>query len=233
MCYYNINHGVDAMKSSQLKELLKSGHLVVPFIFLKNYKKFELTMEEFLFLMYFYHLGERFLLNPELYCHDLGLDLPTVMNYISVLTEKGFIQVDVLKNDKGVIEEYVILEPFFQKMELFFMDEANQKKDDSTIFEVIEKEFGRTISPMEYEIIKAWLDNNMSEALITEAVREATFNGVSNLRYIDKILFEWSKKGITSVQEVEAMRKKREKKEEKSIDIDMDIVDWNWFDEDE
>lgn len=221
------------MKSSQLKELLKSGHLVVPFVFLKNFKKFELTMEEFIFLMYFYHLGERFLLNPELYCNDLGLELPVVMNYISVLTDKGFIQVDVLKNEKGVIEEYVTLEPFFQKMELIFMDEAIQNKEESNIFEVIEKEFGRTISPMEYEIIKAWLDNNMSEDIITEAVREATFNGVSNLRYIDKILFEWNKKGITTVQEVEAMRKKREKKEDKGIDIDMDIVDWNWFDEDE
>lgn len=221
------------MKSSQLKELLKSGHLVVPFVFLKNYKKFELTMEEFIFLMYFYHLGERFLLNPELYCNDLGLELSVVMNYISVLTDKGFIQVDVLKNEKGVIEEYVTLEPFFQKMELIFMDEAIQNKEESNIFEVIEKEFGRTISPMEYEIIKAWLDNNMSEDIITEAVREATFNGVSNLRYIDKILFEWNKKGITTVQEVEAMRKKREKKEDKGIDIDMDIVDWNWFDEDE
>ena len=113
------------------------------------------------------------------------------------------------------------------------MDEAIQNKEESNIFEVIEKEFGRTISPMEYEIIKAWLDNNMSEDIITEAVREATFNGVSNLRYIDKILFEWNKKGITTVQEVEAMRKKREKKEDKGIDIDMDIVDWNWFDEDE
>lgn len=221
------------MKSSQLKELLKSGHLVVPFVFLKNYKKFELTMEEFIFLMYFYHLGERFLLNPELYCNDLGLELSVVMNYISVLTDKGFIQVDVLKNEKGVIEEYVTLEPFFQKMELIFMDAAIQNKEESNIFEVIEKEFGRTISPMEYEIIKAWLDNNMSEDIITEAVREATFNGVSNLRYIDKILFEWNKKGITTVQEVEAMRKKREKKEDKGIDIDMDIVDWNWFDEDE
>ena len=221
------------MKSSQLKELLKSGHLVVPFVFLKNYKKFELSMEEFIFLMYFYHLGERFLLNPELYCNDLGLELPVVMNYISVLTDKGFIQVDVLKNEKGVIEEYVTLEPFFQKMELIFMDDAIQNKEESNIFEVIEKEFGRTISPMEYEIIKAWLDNNMSEDIITEAVREATFNGVSNLRYIDKILFEWNKKGITTVQEVEAMRKKREKKEDKGIDIDMDIVDWNWFDEDE
>ena len=86
---------------------------------------------------------------------------------------------------------------------------------------------------MEYEIIKAWLDNNINEAVITEAVREATFNGVSNLRYIDKILFEWGKKGITTVKDVEKMRKKREQKEEKEIDIDMDLVDWNWFDEDE
>ncbi len=221
------------MKSNQLKDILKSGQLVIPFFFLKNYKKFELTMEEFVFLMYFYHLGERFLLNPEQYCNDLGLDIAGVMNYISVLTDKGFIQVDVIKNDKGVIEEYVILEPFFQKMELIVMDEATQEKSDSNVFELIEKEFGRTISPMEYEIIKAWLDNNINEAVITEAVREATFNGVSNLRYIDKILFEWGKKGITTVKDVEKMRKKREQKEEKEIDIDMDLVDWNWFDEDE
>ena len=221
------------MKSNQLKELLMSGQLVVPFYFLKQYKKLELSMEEFIFLMYFYHLGERFLLDPEHYCKDLNLDIATIMNYISVLTDKGFIQVEVLKNDKGVMEEYVILEPFFQKMELIVMDEANQKKEESNIYEVIEKEFGRTISPMEYEIIKAWLDSHISEELITEAVREATFNGVSNLRYIDKILFEWGKKGIKTVQDVEKMRKKREKKENNDVDIDMELVDWNWFDEDE
>jgi DNA replication protein len=221
------------MKSSQLRDIIKSGQLVVPFYFLKNYKKLELTMEEFIFLMYFYHLGERFLLDPERYCSDLNLDISSVMNYISVLTDKGFIRVEVLKNDKGVMEEYVLLEPFFQKMELIVMDESNNSSADSNIYEVIEKEFGRTISPMEYEIIKAWLDNHMSEELITEAVREATFNGVSNLRYIDKILFEWGKKGIKTVQDVEKMRKKREKKDEKDVEIDMDLVDWNWFDEDE
>ncbi len=104
------------MKSSQLRDIIKSGQLVVPFYFLKNYKKLELTMEEFIFLMYFYHLGERFLLDPERYCSDLNLDISSVMNYISVLTDKGFIRVEVLKNDKGVMEEYVLLEPFFQKM---------------------------------------------------------------------------------------------------------------------
>ncbi len=68
---------------------------------------------------------------------------------------------------------------------------------------------------------------------MTEAVREATFNGVSNLRYIDKILYEWGKKGITTVQDVDKMRKKREKKEEKDVDIDMEFMDWSWFDDEE
>ena len=86
---------------------------------------------------------------------------------------------------------------------------------------------------MEYEIIKAWLENHISEELITEAVREATFNGVSNLRYIDKILYEWGKKGITTVQDVDKMRKKRGKKEEKDVDIDMELMDWSWFDDEE
>ena len=73
------------------------------------------------------------------------------------------------------------------------IDEVNNtsNSENSNIFEIIEKEFGRTLSPIEFEIIKAWLDNDMSEELIREAIKEATFNGVSNLRYIDKILYEW------------------------------------------
>ena len=61
---------------------------------------------------------------------------------------------------------------------------------------------------IEYEIIKAWLDNNISEELIKEAIKEATYNGVSNLRYIDKILYEWGKIGIKSAKDVENNRKK-------------------------
>ena len=74
----------------------------------------------------------------------------------------------------------------------------------------------------------------MSEEIITEAVREATFNGVSNLRYIDKILFEWNKKGITTAKDVDDNRKKRnnfQNNKTEDADIDMDIVDWNWFDD--
>ena len=223
------------MKSSKLIDIFKNGNIVIPIYFLKNYKKFNLEMEEFVFLMYLYNLGDKFLFDPNMFSLKLGLELDKVMNYISVLTDKGFIKVEVLKNDKGLMEEYVLLDDFFQKITLLTIDEINQddKSASSNIYELIEKEFGRTLSPIEFEIIKAWLDSNISEDLIKEAVKEATFNGVSNLRYIDKILYEWGKNGIKEVEDVEEMRNKRNRKNEKDPDIDIDIVDWNWFDDDE
>ena len=224
------------MKSSKLITIFQYGNMVIPLFFLRNYRKWNLELNEFILLMYLYHLGDKVLFDPGKYGEELNIELPELMELIGSLTDKGFIKVEVIKNDKGVMEEVVLLSDFYEKISLLMMDEVNADNnsvDASSIFELIEKEFGRTLSPIEYEIIKSWLEHKISEELIREAVKEATFNGVSNLRYIDKILFEWNKKGITTVQEVEAMRKKREKKEDKGIDIDMDIVDWNWFDEDE
>lgn len=222
------------MKSSCLVEIFSDGNIVVPMYFLKRYKDLKVTLEEFVFLMYLYNLGNKYLFNPNKFSSDLNIDLSTVMNYISSLTDKGLIRVEVLKNDKGLMEEVVILDDFYKKLSLITIGEANNNGNvDSDIFSIIEKEFGRTLSPIEYEIIKAWLDNNMSEDLIKEAIKEATFNGVSNLRYIDKILYEWGKNGIKTVKDVENNRKKRNsKRKDEVVDDDLlDMVDWDWFDE--
>lgn len=222
------------MKGSKLISVFKQGHLVIPLFILQNYKKFDLKMDEFLFLMYLYNLGNSSIFNPGKFAEDLNMELTDVMGYIGTLTDKKLIRVEVVKNEKGLMEEVVLLDDFYNKLSLMTMEEVNQvqKSGGSNIFEIIEKEFGRTLSPIEYEIIKAWLDGDMSEELIKEAIKEATFNGVSNLRYIDKILYEWGKLGIKSVADVETNRKKRSK-EKDTADVDLDIVGWNWFDDDE
>lgn len=223
------------MKSSKLIEIFKNGNIVIPLYLLKNYSKFNLTMEEFVFLMYLYNLGDNFVFNPSKFSEELGLDLANTMNYIGILTDKKFIKVEVVKNEKGLMEEVVMLEDFYNKLSLITIDHVNNTtKDNTSVFEMIEKEFGRTLSPIEYEIIKAWLESNKSEEIIKEAIKEATFNGVNNLRYIDKILFEWEKSGINSVVDVENARKKRNIHKEQTSDINIDdIIDWKWFDDDE
>lgn len=224
------------MRSAKLVDIFKQGHIVIPLFMLQHYKELKLEIGEFLFLMYLYNLGNKFIFDPSKFASDLNLDIKDIMNYIGALSDKHFIRVEVMKNDKGLMEEMILMDDFYSKLSLITMDEINNASstDSSNIYEVIEKEFGRTLSPMEYEIIRAWLDNGMSEELIQEAIKEATYNGVSNLRYIDKILYEWSKLGIKTAKDVSDNKKKRAKaKEEASSDVDMDIMDWDWFDDDE
>lgn len=225
------------MKESKLIEVFREGNIVVPMFFLKRYKDFHINAEEFIFLMYLHNLGLKNIFNPAKYAEDLNTDLSKIMEYIGTLSEKRLIRVDVIKNENGIMEEVLLLDDFYNKLSLITMDEAiqqenNNKNENSDIFEIIQKEFGRTLSPMEYEISKAWLDNGMSEELIKEAIKEATLNGVFSLRYIDKILYEWGKNNIKTAQDVDKNRKKRKEQKEKiDEDVDLDIVDWNWFDE--
>lgn len=225
------------MKSSKLIEIFKNGNIVLPLYLLKNYKKLKLELNEFVFLMYLYDLGNNALFNPNRFCEDLNLELMEVMNLVSELTDKGFIKVEVIKNEKGIMEELVILDGFFDKLSLIALEDVNKEDkvdvENSNIFELIEKEFGRTLSSMEYEIIKAWLEQGFSEELIKEVLKEAVFSGVSNLRYMDTILYEWNKNGITSAADVEKNRKKKNVQKEKEADIDLEIVEWSWFDDED
>ena len=226
------------MKSSKLIEIFKQGNMVIPLYLLQHYKDFKLKLDEFIFLMYLYNLGDNFVFDPSKFGNELNMTLIEVMSYIEVLTDKRFIRVESKKNDKGVMEEFIIMDDFYSKLTLITIDEVNKETNDaskSDIFEVIQKEFGRTISPIEFEIIKAWIESGINENVIKEAVKEATFNGVSNLRYIDKILYEWGKLGVKTVEDVEKNRMKRNNTNKNQVneDVDMDVIEWNWFDDDE
>ena len=115
--------------------------------------------------------------DPNKFAEDLALDTKEVMNYINVLSDKGLITVKTLKTDKDLIEEHILLDNFYDKLSLLVMEEVNDSdKKETDIYEVIQKEFGRTLGTIEIEIINAWLDNNISEELINEA-----------MEYIDEI----------------------------------------------
>lgn len=226
------------MKSSKLIEIFKQGNMVIPLYLLQHFKDLKLKLEEFIFLMYLYNLGDNFVFDPTKFGNDLNMSLVEVMSFIEALTDKKFIRVESKKNDKGIMEEFIIMDDFYSKLTMITIDEVNKETNDaskSDIFDVIQKEFGRTISPIEYEIIKAWIESGINENVIKEAVKEATFNGVSNLRYIDKILYEWGKLGVKTVEDVEKNRMKRNNTNKNQVneEVDMDVIEWNWFDDDE
>ena len=218
---------------NKIIELYKSGNIVIPLYLLKNRDKFKLELDQFIFLMYLYNVGDKVLFNPNKISEDLNMPVKEVMKYISILTEKKCIRVEVEKNEKEMLEDKIDLSDFYQKSSLIMIDNINNtnKNEGDSIFSFIEKEFGRTLSPMESEIIKSWIENGNSEEIVKEAVKEATFNGVSNLRYIDKILFEWEKKNIKTKEDVEKNKATFRKKEKE--DPQEEIFDYNWFDDED
>jgi len=79
---------------------------------------------------------------------------------------------------------------------------THQDKPEMNLFEIFEKEFGRPLSPMEYETIASWIDEDRyPQDLILLALKEAVFSGKVHFRYIDRILLEWNRSKIYTVEE--------------------------------
>jgi len=77
------------------------------------------------------------------------------------------------------------------------------ENDNPNLIFVIEKEFGRPISSYEIQMIKSWIDKDeYSYELILAALKEAVLNQVFTLKYMDKILLTWQRKGFKTVQQV-------------------------------
>lgn len=69
----------------------------------------------------------------------------------------------------------------------------------NTIFEEIESNFGRTLSPYEIEEIKNWEDTELTRY----AIKKAVLNNKFSIQYISKILYSWKKENIRTVQEAQ------------------------------
>ncbi len=221
------------MKNKILVDLLKSNNLVIPMYLYKIKDKLELNEIDFIILMYFYNKGDNISFNVQAINKDLGIKEKDIMTSIGTLTSKKLIDFKTEKNDKGITKEYISLDDFYNKISLLLMDEEKEEQEENStnIFTDIEKEFGRTLSPIEYEIVKAWLNNNFTEEIIHCALEEAVINGVSNLRYIDRILFEWSKKGIKTREDVEKNRIEHHNKEKKGENSQIEVFDYNWLED--
>ena len=213
---------------TKFNEYLGDGNIVIPLYILKSFKKLNLTMDEFVFLMYLYNKQDKIDFNPDKIANDLNIDIMEVMGYISSLSDKGFLTLDIIK-DNNVIDEIINLSLFYEKISVLLMDKDEEKKDNSSLIKYIESELGRPISSTEIETIEGWKKYNIDDSLIKEGVKIAINDGVYSLKYIDRILFDFKNRGITTVDEIK--KSNGTKKEEPEDNLELD--DWNWLDDEE
>ena len=211
---------------SQVIELLKSINYQISKELLFNYKKINITDSELIILIYLTNQSAN-IYNPKQICNDLNLKLNEVLELINSLCEKNIIRIE-MKKINNIRTEVINLDLLYEKV-AFSLTQV-EEKNDTNLYSVFETEFGRTLSPMEFEIINGWVDNGYSEELIKLALKEATYNGVSNLRYIDKIIFEWGKKGIKNKEDVENNRKQFKNN---NSNKNKELFDYDWLNDNE
>ena len=213
------------MSNEVIYNIIKNkDYIIRPFLF-KIKKENNLEINETLLLIYLTN-QEHPELDLNLINQITSLDRNEIMEAFSSLTVKGLISTNISKDGDRVSEE-ISLDGIY-KIAASNINKKVIKNTEKNIFELFESEFGRPLSPMEYEFINAWINSGMNEDLIREALKEATYNGVSNLRYIDKIIYEWTKKGYKTVEDVINNRFKREEKEDNKDNF---FFEYNWLDE--
>ena len=79
--------------------------------------------------------------------------------------------------------------------------------NSQSLFELIEKNFGRTLNSIEIEELSNWEDNELTRYVIKKAI----LGNVYSIRYISKVLYTYKQKGIKTVVDAEKEYKNFEK----------------------
>ncbi len=191
----------------ELRNEFLNRDFVVNSNIVKSISNIDITLDEFLMVLYFINVS--YDLDVESIKAYLGFDEEKAVSVFSSLMNKKYIEM-VVSNVGGKVIEQICLDPLLDRMVL------NKKTDDksSDIFGMFESELGRTLSSFEYEMINRWISDGVSEDMIRDALKEAILNNVRSFKYIDKIIYDWSRNGV-----------KKRIKEEKMIE---DMFDYDW-----
>ena len=211
------------MNKVKLTDIIKSGNLVVPMYIIKEYSKFNLTLDEFVLLIYLYN-HNNIIYDPTIIANDLNIDMEKVLVGIDNLANKGLISLDVNKTDNGILEEKINIDNFYEKITLSIMKELNEEEESSNdIFSIIEKEFNRKLKPTEQEKVIS-LQKEYSDELIKEALMEASKANLLSIRDIDKILFDWKRQGVKSLEDINNIKEVSKQP--------LEVFNYDWLDDD-
>ena len=202
---------------SDLRNIFTSRDFVINSNIVKCISSIDITLEEFLLVLYFINISS--LLNTDDIKEKLGFDDEKIFNTFTSLINKKYIEM-VVTNNSGEVIEQIKLDPLYDRLAL---NKKTENVDSKDIYAMFESELGRTLSSFEYEMINKWIEKGVEEETIKNALKEAVLNNVRNFKYIDKIIYEWTKKGI----------KNKIKDDNKKDTHEDDILDFEWFDENE
>lgn len=209
----------------------KTGNLVLPTELLFHFHEIFDNSDDFLVWQFFYLQNTTSIeeISPNRIAESIGKSVTEVNRSMSNLTEKGLLQYKTIVLN-GEIEAVFDALPALERLDEIVESHStvvqpisqNNLKD---LVETFQRELGRLLTPFEIEdLTKTIQDDKTSPELVTAALREAVFNGKANWKYIQAILRNWRREGITTVSQVEAKREERETTNPQNITVSDDFL---------
>ena len=200
----------------RLRIWIEQGNVTIPQLFFQHYKGLDIRDLDAVLILHIYAFqtdGSQFPTPSDLSAR-MHLTENEVSEILQRLMQRGFLEIQQGQDESGVLYEQFSLQPLWNRLvtvvvsEKSVKEEKKDKHDEGEIFTLFEQEFGRLLSPMECETITMWLDDDgHTVEIIKAALKEAVLAQKLSLRYIDRILFEWKKKRVKTLHDVEKQTK--------------------------
>ncbi|HEL9630757.1 DnaD domain-containing protein [Streptococcus suis] len=209
----------------------RQGHLVLPSAILFHYRDLFPSADDFLVWQFFFYQNTSNLetLIPSEIAEAIGIPEANVNQSIGNLQEAGLLEFKTI-SISGEIEVIFDALPALEKLDDLLNTEEKQEyrpiNDLKTLVTDFERELGRFLSPFEIEDLQKTIeDDKTSVELVRAALKEAVFNNKTNWKYIQAILRNWRREGITTVAQVEAKNAEREAQVPKNVTVSNDFLD--------
>ena len=138
---------------------------------------------------------------------------------IQDLIYKELLELGQKRDSEGRITNFYDLKPLYQKLDTIIDERETNANDQVRAGELIEErqsvnplqelviqfeiEFGRLLSPIEKQEIAAWLNiDHYNPEIVKLALREAILAQVYNFKYVDRILLNWQRHGLTTTDQI-------------------------------
>lgn len=210
----------------------RQGNVVIPAALLFHYKELFSSADDFLIWQFFFHQNTSHLesLAPSEVAQATGKTVAQVNQAIENLQEAGLLEFKTI-SIAGEIEMIFDALPALEKLDVLLepkqpVEMVRTENDLKTLVGDFERELGRFLSPFEIEDLQKTVeDDKTSVDLVRAALKEAVFNNKTNWKYIQAILRNWRREGITTVAQVEAKNIERDIQNPKNVTVSSDFLD--------
>lgn len=203
-------------QDDRLRMWIEQGNVTIPQLFFNSYKKLGIQDSDAMLILQMeaFKAQQVEFPTPSAFSSRMNLTENEVSKVLQRLMQKGYLKIDQASDSNGVLYEQFSLQPLWEAVleceiaSKSQTDKEKEKQDEGQIFHIFEQEFGRLLSPMECETIAMWIDQDHHGIdIIKAALKEAVIAQKLSMRYIDRILFEWKKKNVTTMADVEKQTK--------------------------